>query len=65
MSEMALREQSPDKIREEIFDIRDAGHNLMGLVSDILDFAQLQQGKMNILRTNSREMARPKPTPPL
>ena len=45
---MALRESNPDKIREEIFDIRDAGHNLMGLVSDILDFSQLQQGKMNI-----------------
>ncbi len=48
MSEMALRESNPDKIREEIFDIRDAGHNLMVLVSDILDFSQLQQGKMNI-----------------
>lgn len=48
MSEMALREHDPDKMREEIFDIRDAGHNLMALVSDILDFSQLQQGKMNL-----------------
>ncbi len=48
MSEMALREHDMDKLREEVFDIRDAGHNLMSLVSDILDFAQLQQGKMDL-----------------
>ncbi|RKI43702.1 response regulator [bacterium D16-51] len=48
MSEMALREHSLDKLREEVFDIRDAGHNLMALVSDILDFSQLQQGKMDL-----------------
>lgn len=46
MSELALRETDPEKIRKEIFDIRDAGRNLMSLVSDILDFAQLEQGKM-------------------
>lgn len=48
MSEMALREHDMNKLREEVFDIRDAGHNLMSLVSDILDFAQLQQGKMDL-----------------
>ena len=48
MSEMALREHDPEKMREEVFDIRDAGHDLMSLVSDILDFSQLQQGKMNL-----------------
>jgi len=48
MSEMALREHDPEKMREEVFDIRDAGQNLMSLVSDILDFSQLQQGKMNL-----------------
>ncbi|MDE5866600.1 MAG: hypothetical protein K2H31_08390, partial [Lachnospiraceae bacterium] len=48
MSEMALHEHELEKMREEIFDIRDAGHNLMSLVSDILDFSQLQQGKMNL-----------------
>lgn len=46
MSEMALRETKLSKIREEIFGIRDAGRNLMALVDDILDFAQLQQGKI-------------------
>ena len=35
-------------MREEVYDIRDAGHELMALVSDILDFSQLQQGKMNL-----------------
>ncbi len=48
MSEMALREHDLEKMREEVFDIRDAGHNLMALVTDILDFSQLQQGKMNL-----------------
>ncbi len=48
MSEMALREHDPEKMREEVYDIRDAGHNLMALVSDILDFSQLQQGRMNL-----------------
>ncbi|MDE5930966.1 MAG: hypothetical protein K2H40_00565, partial [Lachnospiraceae bacterium] len=48
MSEMALREHDLEKMREEVFDIRDAGHDLMSLVSDILDFSQLQQGKMNL-----------------
>ena len=48
MSEMALREFDLEKMREEVFDIRDAGHNLMSLVTDILDFSQLQQGKMNL-----------------
>lgn len=48
MSEMALREHDLEKMREEVYDIRDAGHNLMSLVSDILDFSQLQQGKMNL-----------------
>ncbi len=48
MSEMALREHDLEKMREEVFDIRDAGHNLMSLVTDILDFSQLQQGKMNL-----------------
>ncbi|MCM1251371.1 MAG: ATP-binding protein [Clostridium sp.] len=48
MSEMALREHDLEKMREEVYDIRDAGHNLMSLVTDILDFSQLQQGKMNL-----------------
>ena len=48
MSELALRENDLNKLRDEVLDIRDAGQNLMSLVSDILDFAQLQQGKMDI-----------------
>jgi len=48
MSEMALREHDLERMREEVYDIRDAGHDLMSLVSDILDFSQLQQGKMNL-----------------
>lgn len=48
MSEMALREHELEKIRDEVFDIRDAGRNLVSLVNDILDFSQLQQGTMDL-----------------
>lgn len=48
MSEMALREYDLNKMHDEVMDIRDAGHNLMSLVNDILDFVQLQQEKMDI-----------------
>jgi signal transduction histidine kinase/CheY-like chemotaxis protein len=48
MSEMALRENDIEKVREEIFDIQAAGKNLLTLVSDILDFARLQQETMDI-----------------
>ncbi len=48
LSEMAMREDDLENIRDEIFDIRDAGRNLVSLVNDILDFSQLQQGTMDL-----------------
>lgn len=52
MSEIALREKNLDKIREELIGIQDAGHNLTALVNDILDFSQLQSGKMELEEEN-------------
>ena len=49
MSEMVLKENLSDKVRKDIFDIQAAGRNLHSLVSDILDFSELQSGKMELV----------------
>lgn len=49
MSEMVLRENLSDKVRKDIFDIQAAGRNLHSLVSDILDFSELESGKMELM----------------
>jgi signal transduction histidine kinase/CheY-like chemotaxis protein/HPt (histidine-containing phosphotransfer) domain-containing protein len=46
MSDMALREHDLEKLRDEVYDIQAAGRGLMSLVSDVLDFSQLQSGKI-------------------
>ena len=48
MSELALEEEDPQKIKEAVFDIQIAGRNLLSVVSDVLDFSELQSGKMEI-----------------
>ena len=48
MSEVALREDDIEKAKEEIYNIQTAGRNLMSVVRDILDFSELQAGKMEI-----------------
>lgn len=49
MSEIVLQEENLQKIREDVFDIQTAGRNLMSVVSDILDFSELQSEKMEIV----------------
>ena len=49
MSEMLLREELPANIRGEVFDIQTAGRNLLSIVSDILDFSELESGKMDLV----------------
>jgi len=46
MSEMILREEVPYKIKEHVLNIHMSGRGLMGVVSDILDFSELQSGKI-------------------
>ena len=48
MSEMILREEDPVKVRGYVMDIRSAGRKLMFLVSDILDFSELQAGSVEL-----------------
>ena len=48
MSEVALTEDDPVKIRSSLRAIQTAGRNLTSVVGDILDFSELQSGKMVI-----------------
>ena len=48
MSEIVLREELPYTIKENVLNIQTAGRNLMSVVSDILDFSELQSGKMEL-----------------
>ena len=48
MSEVALTEDDPAKIRAGLRAIQMAGRNLTSVVVDILDFSELQSGKMVI-----------------
>ncbi len=48
MSEILLREELPDKTKESVLDIQVAGRNLMAVVSDILDYSELQSGKIEL-----------------
>lgn len=49
MSEMALREPLSDKVRQEVYHIQTSGRNLLSVVSDILDFSELQAGEVEIV----------------
>ncbi len=46
MSEIIMREDIPERLRDEVFDIQTSGKNLLAVVSDILDFTELQSGEM-------------------
>ena len=48
MSEVVLSEELSLTVKEKVQDIQRAGRNLMGIVSDILDFSELQSGEIEI-----------------
>lgn len=48
MSEIVLKEEDPRKMKEEIFSIQTAGRNLLSVVSDILDFSELQSENVEL-----------------
>ena len=48
MSEIILREELPEQIKENVISMQMAGRNLMGVVSNILDFSELQTGKIEL-----------------
>ncbi|MDE6846877.1 MAG: response regulator [Lachnospiraceae bacterium] len=48
MSEAILQEDIPANVRRDIIDIQTAGRNLLSTVSNILDFSELENGKMEL-----------------
>ncbi|MDD3218081.1 MAG: ATP-binding protein [Lachnospiraceae bacterium] len=50
ISEMVLTETLADNVRGDVQDIQLAGRNLLGIVSDILDFSELQSGKIQLVK---------------
>ncbi|MCH5262761.1 MAG: response regulator [Lachnospiraceae bacterium] len=49
MSEAILQENLPANVRSDIIDIQTAGRNLLATVSNILDFSELESGKMEVV----------------
>lgn len=52
MSEAILQEDIPESVRSDIVDIQAAGRNLLATVSNILDFSELESGKMTLVEEN-------------
>lgn len=48
MSEAILQEDLPPEVRRDIVDIQTAGRNLLSTVSNILDFSELETGKLEL-----------------
>jgi len=48
MSEAILQESLPEEVRRDVIDIQTAGRNLLSTVSNILDFSELETGKMEL-----------------
>ncbi|MCH5271502.1 MAG: response regulator [Lachnospiraceae bacterium] len=49
MSEIVLREELSSQVRADVFTIQTAGRNLQSIVSDVLDFTEMQTGKMTLV----------------
>ncbi len=48
MSEIILREKLEEQLRSDVFSIQTAGRHLQSIVSDVLDFTEMQSGKMTL-----------------
>lgn len=48
-SELALKEDFSDRIREYLKDIYTSAHNLLAIINDILDFSKIECGKMELV----------------
>lgn len=52
MSEAILQEDIPESVRKDVIDIQTAGRILLSTVSNILDFSELESGKMELAEEN-------------
>lgn len=48
MSELVMREQLEDPVRENVFQIQMAGKNLQNIVNDVLEYSELETGRLSI-----------------
>jgi len=51
MSELALRKELPNSVREDVIIIKQSGVNLLSIINDILDFSKIESGKLEIVPT--------------
>ncbi len=49
MSELMLREDIPDKVREYAMQIKSSGNALLTVINDILDFSKIESGNLEII----------------
>ena len=52
MAELALREEVPAAVYEQIATIKQSGQTLLAIINDILDFSKIESGKLEITRTD-------------
>lgn len=45
-SELALKEECSDVMKEYLMDIKSSSHNLLNIINDILDISKIESGKM-------------------
>lgn len=48
-SELALKEEVSDTLKDYLYDIKSSSHNLMILINDILDISKIESGRMNLV----------------
>ena len=48
-SELALKEECSDSLKEYLLDIKSSSHNLLTLINDILDISKIESGKMELV----------------
>lgn len=49
MSEIILRENLEEQVRSDVLNIQTAGRGLQAIVNDVLDFTEMQTGKMTLV----------------
>ncbi|MDR2314440.1 MAG: response regulator [Spirochaetaceae bacterium] len=49
ISDLVLREQVNPRVAEYLMDIRQAGHNLLTIINDVLDFSKIESGNIQVV----------------
>ncbi|MDR2559182.1 MAG: response regulator [Oscillospiraceae bacterium] len=49
MTELALREENPNDLREHVLTVKQASSNMLSIINDILDFSRIEAGNLKII----------------